>query len=293
MNNELTRYNSIQMNSLEDALNVGAILAQSGFFKDSKNESQAVAKILAGNEIGIPPVAALQGILLVDGKLSLSASLCGALVKKSGRYNYKIASHDERHCSINFYEQWGDKWESVGTSTFTMDDAKLAGLNGKQNWQRYPKAMLFARAMTQGSRWFCPDVFSGSVYSPEELNPNAVLNEEGEVVEVKAVEPRGARPMAIAPSPQDPVRSREHVLLSKKTTSLIEAIAHERGVEQTALTEELRQWADFQGFPRTRAQMTEGQLETLRSYLQSNLEQAIAANNPDEIDESNVSLDNL
>ncbi|RDT44717.1 hypothetical protein DXF87_27490, partial [Enterobacter roggenkampii] len=34
---------------------------------------------------------------------------------------------------------------------------------------KFPKNMLFARAMSNGVKWFTPDVFSGPVYTPEEL----------------------------------------------------------------------------------------------------------------------------
>ena len=56
------------------------------------------------------------------------------------------------------------------------------------NWKNYPRNMLFARAMTNGARWFCPDVYCG--YAEEELEgvvvdtPKAVVSiyASGEVV---------------------------------------------------------------------------------------------------------------
>jgi hypothetical protein len=37
-------------------------------------------------------------------------------------------------------------------------DAKAAGLAGKDVWKQYPRNMLFARALTNGMRWFTPDL---------------------------------------------------------------------------------------------------------------------------------------
>jgi hypothetical protein len=37
------------------------------------------------------------------------------------------------------------------------------------NWQKYPRNMLFARALTNGARWYCPGVYFGAVYSGDEL----------------------------------------------------------------------------------------------------------------------------
>jgi len=42
---------------------------------------------------------------------------------------------------------------------------------------KFPKNMLFARAMSNGIKWFTPDVFAGPVYTPEELG-SAVITED-------------------------------------------------------------------------------------------------------------------
>ncbi len=61
-----------------------------------------------------------------------------------------------------------------------MDDAKKAGLSGKDVWKKYPRNMLFYRALTSGVRLYCPDVTGGVVvYTAEEIG--AESNEFGEV----------------------------------------------------------------------------------------------------------------
>jgi hypothetical protein len=47
-----------------------------------------------------------------------------------------------------------------------MEDAKKAGT---KNLDKFPKNMLFARAISNGVKWYTPDVFSGPVYVPEEM----------------------------------------------------------------------------------------------------------------------------
>jgi hypothetical protein len=54
----------------------------------------------------------------------------------------------------------------LGTSTFTIDDAKKAGT---KNLDKFPKNMLFARAMSNGVKWFTPDIYESPVYVPEEM----------------------------------------------------------------------------------------------------------------------------
>lgn len=179
-----------------DIFQLGAVLAKSGYFKDSKDEAQAVVKVLAGQEIGIGPVAAMVGIYVVEGKPTFSARLMASLVKRSGRYNYRVKTTTDQECAIEFFEGQ----ESVGVSTFTIKDAATAGLTGKDVWKKYPRNMLFARAMSNGFNMFTPDLSNGMpVYTPEELNV-AIDGETGEVIEATATtieEP----PKAEAPPP--------------------------------------------------------------------------------------------
>jgi hypothetical protein len=166
--------------SLSDTVVLGKTLAASGYFQDTREAAQAVVKILAGRELGFGPIASMTGIYIVKGRVTLSANLIAAAVKGSGRYNYRVTKHDAEICSITFYEGG----EIIGTSTFSMNDAAQAGLGG-DNWKKYPRNMLFARAMSNGAKWYCADVFGGPVYTPDELGA-PVDGETGEVIDMPA-----------------------------------------------------------------------------------------------------------
>jgi hypothetical protein len=145
---------------------------QSGLFPDLQSEAQAYVKVVAGRELGLGPLASVSGLNVIKGRVTFSANLLASMVKRHPRYDYRVVDHSERSCRIVFTEAG----QEIGVSTFTVEDAKRAGLGG-QNWQKYPQAMLFARALTQGVRWYCPDVTAGApAYSPEEIA-------DGEVVE--------------------------------------------------------------------------------------------------------------
>jgi hypothetical protein len=163
-----------------DTMKLGRVLAESGFFSDSREAAQAVVKVLAGRELGFGPIASMRGVNIIKGKVSLAADLQAAAIKGSAKYDYRVREHDSERCVIEFFQ--GS--DSVGVSTFTMADAKDAGLLANDTWRKYPRNMLFARAMSNGARWYCPDVFGGAVYAPEELG--ARVDEEGSVVEVSA-----------------------------------------------------------------------------------------------------------
>ena len=156
-------------------MELGAVLVKSGFFSDARDVSQAVVKVLAGREIGFGPIASMTGVYIVKGKPALSANLMAAAVKRDSRYNYRVAQLTDEICELVFFE---DGQES-GRSVFTKADAAKAGT---QNMGKFPRNMLFARALSNGVRWHCPDVMSGApVYTPDELGA-LVDGETGDVI---------------------------------------------------------------------------------------------------------------
>ena len=72
---------------LDEVTGMADLFVKSGYFKGVKDVAQAAVKIMAGNELGIPPTAALRGIYLVEGNITLAAHLMAAMIKKSGKYN--------------------------------------------------------------------------------------------------------------------------------------------------------------------------------------------------------------
>jgi hypothetical protein len=137
----------------------------SGYVKDAQGFGQAVTKIIAGLEIGIAPFQAMRGMNIINGQPTLSAGLIGGLVKRSGRYDYRVRTRNEEECVLDWYENG----ELVGESMFSMVDAQRAKLV-KGAWLTYPRSMLFARALTDGARTHCPDVFGGAIYGDGELD---------------------------------------------------------------------------------------------------------------------------
>jgi len=157
-----------------DPMTVARAFKESGMFPDLQSEAQAVVKIVAGQEVGFGPMAAMQAVQMIQGKPTYAANALAALVKRHPAYNYRTREHTAESCSIEFFEDG----EPCGISTFSMADAQAAGLNRNQTWQKYPKAMLFARALSQGVRWYAPDVTAGAAaYVPEELGGEAEIDE--------------------------------------------------------------------------------------------------------------------
>lgn len=167
---------SITLNSIDELQKLGQILSQSGFFDDCKQAAQAVVKILAGAELGVPAFAAMCGVHIIKGKPAMGANLIAAAIKRSGRYDYRVVELSDKVCKIAFFEQG----QQIGISEFSAADAAKAGT---QNMGKFPRNMLFARCISNGVKWFCPDIFLGApVYTPEELG--ATVDENGTVIEL-------------------------------------------------------------------------------------------------------------
>jgi hypothetical protein len=159
MSNEIVKHEPV---SFQDIMSIGKAFAESGMFADIKSAAQAVVKIQAGQELGIAPFAAMSGIHIIQGKPTVGAGIMAAKVKASGKYDYEVVQMDEKVCSLDFFQ--GKK--KLGNSKFTIDDAKKANT---KNMDKFPKNMLFARAMSNGVRWYTPDIFTSPVYTPEEM----------------------------------------------------------------------------------------------------------------------------
>lgn len=168
--------NEVQLLSTSDVMNTAKIFAESGMFTDSKQMAQAFVKIQAGQEMGIGAFASMTGINIIMGKPTISAGLIASAVKGSGKYDYKVKEMTDKQCSIDFFQGK----EFIGNSTFTIEDARK---QATKNLDKFPKNMLFARAISNGQKWFCPDIFQISVYVPEEMQDT-----REEVVDVSHIE---------------------------------------------------------------------------------------------------------
>lgn len=165
-----------------DLVPIGAVFAESGYFLDAKDQAKALVKIMAGRSLGLSEVASMTGINIIKGKLSLESVTMAAILKGRGKYDYRIREHSNTQCKIEFFEGPARDGDSLGISEFSLEDAKTAGLFERNpNYKKYPRNMLFARAMSNGIKWFCPDTFGCSAYTPGEMDAGA--DEDGEIIE--------------------------------------------------------------------------------------------------------------
>ena len=220
-------------------------LYASGYFTDVKSEAQAIVKVMAGAELGIPPFAAMTGIHIIKGKPQLGANLIASMIKNDPRYDYRVTEINDSKCAITFFENG----KAVGESAFSAADAKRAGT---QNMPKFPRNMLFARAMSNGAKWFTPGVFGGMpVYVEGELGESTDVYDEpdfveGEIVNVETPQTATEQPESDAPPilMSDKQRKKLHALgrdvygpeWDAKRPSLVFSVTKKRATSSKGLT---------------------------------------------------------
>ena len=107
-----------------DALKLGKMLAATGYFPDSKTAAQCAVKVMAGQELGIPPIAAMTGIHIVKGKVMIGGTMMASLVDRHPSYRYEVTKMENTGVEVVFYKD-GKK---IGVSSFTIEDAERQGL---------------------------------------------------------------------------------------------------------------------------------------------------------------------
>ena len=141
---------------------VAKFFVQSGMFPDAKSLATAATKLIVGRGLGLTDYDCMGGLHIIQGKAVLASNAMSAAIKASGKYEYRVMENTDDKCVIDFYMvRNGKLGDKIGSTTWTMDKAKRAGLNGA-NWKKYPEAMLFARAISEGYRTHCPDALGCS-----------------------------------------------------------------------------------------------------------------------------------
>lgn len=161
--------------AVPDKLTYAKALAVSGMLPAQYrgNPANLLYAVEYAEMLGAHPLTAVTGIFVIDGKPSASAGLISALVRRAG-HKLRVTG-DATKATAQIIR--ADDPDFTFEVTFTIEDAKQAGLTNKNVWKQYPAAMLKARAVTQVARDACEDALSGLHYTAEELG--AEVNEDG------------------------------------------------------------------------------------------------------------------
>ncbi len=184
---------------------MGKTLVNSKFLPRTIDTTEkAVAVMLKGRELGWPPMRAFQYIHIIEGKPTLAAEGMLALIYDlvPGAIIRIVETTNER-CVIDAARPGQPPTRFI----FSIEDAQRAQVMGKDNWRKYPRAMLRARCISEMARAVFPDALMGCSYVPEELG--ALVDEQGDVIEVRTETPRSeAPPPSAASEPARPAQEK-------------------------------------------------------------------------------------
>lgn len=156
-------------NNIGEALTLSEKLVSSRLLpRGIDTPEKAFTIVCAGKELGLTAMQSLRSIHLIDGKITMSADAMVALAMRHPDCLYfrMIESNDR----VATYETQRRGDPEPTRLSFTIEEAKAAGLAGKDTWKKYPAAMLRARVRMALVREKFPDIGMG-VYDPEELEP--------------------------------------------------------------------------------------------------------------------------
>lgn len=143
-------------------------LARSSFIPATlRGKPQEItAAILAGQELGLPPMATLRSIDIINGTPGLRAHAMRGLVQSHGHSVQVVESTDNR-CVMRGRRKGETEWQQV---EWTIDRANQLGVTGKDQYKKQPRTMLVARATGEICRLIASDVLYAMPYASEELD---------------------------------------------------------------------------------------------------------------------------
>lgn len=163
--------------SMKDAIVLAKHMHDSRMFSAYGTPQGVLATVMLGRELGMPAMASLRGIHIIEGKQALAAQTMVALILKSGLAHYfKPVSFSETEATYVTHRK-GEGNEPIRL-THTIEMARQAWPNKNPDWERSflasgwgrnPTDMLCARASSRLARMVYPDIVGG-LYTPDELS---------------------------------------------------------------------------------------------------------------------------
>jgi len=161
--------------SLDDLRTLGwwLSLSESGAQDEKARGAAGALRLYYVQQLGLP-LWSVRELSLISGKLVVSSRLLRALANRAGLVIERVDASDESCTAVLIRAGTG---EQLGSSTFTIEEAKRAGLiRAGSAWTTYPARMLWARASAHVLTDYAPEIVLG-------------MQTEDEAREVYALEP--------------------------------------------------------------------------------------------------------
>jgi hypothetical protein len=191
---------------LDQAYRLSQALAMASIVPDALRgkPGNVLAIILYGQDLGMSPMQAIQGIYVVKGKPQLAGTTWLALARQAG-HKIRFLDETDESCTIEITRK--DDPKRPHTETFTLQDAITAKLvsikDGRPHarsakgdplpWELYTRTMIRNRAISNGAKAACPEVALGFAiegdydYIADEKVDVAPPEHHGDVVDAEVV----------------------------------------------------------------------------------------------------------
>jgi len=150
------------------AYGLAKVVVASRMFPAYGAPEAALLVLMAGREFGLGAMASLRSFHIIEGKPTMSAQamMARCLEHASCEHFRVVRSECTNELATVSVKRVG--WQTPEIYTWSLDDAKRAGLAGRGNWSKYPREMLINRCIAEAARFTWPEVMAG-VYAPEEF----------------------------------------------------------------------------------------------------------------------------
>lgn len=159
--------------TMEDAWRMAQHFAKSRMVpKDFQNNPEDVlVAVMWGAELGMKPMASLQGIAVINGRPAVYGDLLLAIVTSHPDYEDHKEWSDGEGDKLTYHCTFKRKGKEACTRSFSVADAKKAGLWGKAGpWTNYPQRMLQMRSRSWAARDRFPDALKGMHVAEEAMD---------------------------------------------------------------------------------------------------------------------------
>ena len=198
-----------------------------------------------GAQLGMSPMTSIQNLCVINGKPSLYGDAMVGVVRASGKLEYLVETWDATtQTAICKVKRVG---QPENVETFSMEDAKKAGLFGKSGpWSQYPRRMCKFRARGFALRDTFADVLMGIVSAEEAADMPAPKD-----VSIDVVDTRPNAPMTRAEAKE--IREEENNFATNDEKNKFQEWASRNGFsglitleEQTTIAKGVsREWIEF------------------------------------------------
>ncbi|HLD64805.1 MAG TPA: hypothetical protein VJA19_02060 [Pseudomonas sp.] len=180
---------SLMPQSIEEAMKFAEMLSRSDLVpKDYQGKPGNILVAMQwGTELGMQIMQAIQNISVINGRPAMWGDSVIALVRSSPVCEYVIEDVADTVATCRAKR----RGEPEQIRTFSLDDAKRAGLLGKQGpWTQYPKRMMQMRARSWALRDVFTDVLRGMAVAEEVMD----LPPERDMGQAQVVQPVADKP---------------------------------------------------------------------------------------------------